>query len=263
MNQTPDPESRDFLEVDQEIPGQKFVCMSFISPDELIKKKETFFQEKFLDSYVAKLKIDCLEKFLVEQIPRLNEQFNTNIKVDDILPNLEEYVKTNSLTFREENVQEEYQNYLAQNRETLEEKYHEQNNFQTSMRGLKIRGSYNSLMEAQARAKTLQKRDPVHNVFVGQVGYWLPFNPSAESIQDQEYAEKELNDLMKNYRENELQKKEFFEEEKRRSMEEALKANRNRQDKENNETIQFENSTIPTNLFGTQSDQVLKKKEEE
>jgi hypothetical protein len=261
MSQQPDPEKQDFLEVDPDIPGQKYVCMSFISPDELIKQKETFFQEKFLDSYVAKLKIDCLEKFLVEQIPKLNEQFNTNITVQDVLPKLEEYVKENSLTFREENVQDEYQNYLLKNRETLEEKYHEQNQFQTTMRGLKIRGTYNTLNEAQVRAKMLQKRDPVHNVFVGQVGFWLPFNPSAESIEDQEYAEKELNDLMKNYKENELKKKELFEAEKRRSMEEALRANRNRQDKESNETIQFENSTIPTNLFGTQSDQVLNKKE--
>lgn len=262
MSQT-DAEKRDFLEVDPDIPGQKYVCMSFISPDELIKKKETFFQEKFLDSYVAKLKIDCLEKFLVEQIPKLNDQFNTNITVNDILPKLEDYVKENSLSFREENVQEEYQNYITQNRETLEEKYHEENKFQTTMRGLKIRGTYNTIIEAQSKAKMLQKRDPVHNVFVGQVGYWLPFNPNAESIEDQEYAEKELNDLMKNYKENELKKKEFFEDEKRRSMEEALKENRNRQDKENNETIQFENSKIPTNLFGTQSDQVLQNKEKQ
>lgn len=257
------PDKVDFLEVDPEIPGQKYVCLSFISPEDVIRNKDTFFVQKFLDSYVAKLKIDCLEKFLVEQIPLLNQKYDVNITVQDVLPQLENYVKEHNLTFREENVQDEYDNYLLKNRKTLEEKYHEDNNFRTTMRGLKVRGTYSTAQEAQMRAKMIQKRDPSFNVFVGQVGYWLPWNPEASEIEDQEYAEKELNDLMKNYKENEMKKKELFEAEKRRSMQEALRANRARQDKENKETIQFENTPIPTDMFGTQGDQVVSQQTEQ
>jgi hypothetical protein len=41
---------------------------------------------------------------------------------------------------------------------------------------LKVRGVYDTLREAQVRAKVLQRRDPNFNVFLGQVGYWLPWD---------------------------------------------------------------------------------------
>lgn len=246
----------DYLEVDPELPGQKYVCLSFISPEDVIQNKNTYFLQKFLSSYIAKLKIDSIEKFFVQLVPQLNKQYSTDIKIQDILPKLEVFVRENGLSFREENVNEEYENYLFKNKQTLEEKYHEENNFQTSMRGLKIRGTYSTRQEAEMRARRLQKQDPSFNVFVGQVGYWLPWDPNPVEVEDQEYAEKELNDLMKNYKENELKKQEFFAKEKRSAMEEALRENRARQDK-TKETIPFENTTIPTDLFGVQGDQVV------
>jgi hypothetical protein len=253
----------DYLEVDPEIPGQKYVCLSFISPEDVIQDKNTYILSRFLDSYVAKLKIDCVEKFIVDLIPRLNEQHSVDIKVQDILPQFEEFVRENNMTFREENVNDEYENYLLKNRQALEEKYHEDHNFQTSMRGLKIRGTYSTRQEAEMRARRLQKQDPSFNVFVGQVGYWLPWDPNPGDVQDQEYAEKELNDLMKNYKENELKKKDLFEQEKRAAMEEALRSNRARQDKQTSNTIQFENTTIPTDMFGEQGDQVVANQEQD
>ena len=42
----------DFLEVDDTIPGQNFVCISFISPEDIMKNKEAFKTAKFsLQSY--------------------------------------------------------------------------------------------------------------------------------------------------------------------------------------------------------------------
>ena len=49
----------------------------------------------------------------------------------------------------------------------------------------------------------------------GQVGYWLRKDPSPESIENQEYGEKELNTLVKKYKENEM-KNIHFEQEKER-----------------------------------------------
>ena len=34
-------QERDYLEVDQEIPGQKYVCLSFLSPESVIQNKNT------------------------------------------------------------------------------------------------------------------------------------------------------------------------------------------------------------------------------
>ena len=73
------------------------------------------------------------------------------------------------------------------------------------IRGLKVRGVYNTREEADARAKYLQSVDPNFNVFVGPVGYWLPWDPDPNdknSVQDQIYKEKQLNKLMKGYKDN-------------------------------------------------------------
>lgn len=71
-----------------------------------------------------------------------------------------------------------------------------------SIRGLKIRGVYGTKQEADDRAVKLQKMDPDFHVFVGEVGKWLPWDPDPNDVEDQIYQEKELNKLMKGYKEN-------------------------------------------------------------
>ena len=43
-------EKIDYLEVDDAIPGQNYVCLSFVSPEALIESKEAFKVAKFLQS---------------------------------------------------------------------------------------------------------------------------------------------------------------------------------------------------------------------
>ena len=33
----------DFLEVDQSVPGQNYVCLSFLSPENVLKQKEMYY----------------------------------------------------------------------------------------------------------------------------------------------------------------------------------------------------------------------------
>ena len=75
---------------------------------------------------------------------------------------------------------------------------------------MKVRGVYSSYEEAAKRAETLQRSDRSFHVYVGQVGYWLPWDPNADNIENQEYMEKELNELMKNYQANQVQKDLFY-----------------------------------------------------
>jgi hypothetical protein len=70
-----------------------------------------------------------------------------------------------------------------------------------SMRGLKIRGVYPSYDLAKARAEILRKKDPHFDVFVGEVGKWLPWDDKDKSY-DVEHMNNELNDLMRKYKEN-------------------------------------------------------------
>jgi uncharacterized protein YjcR len=96
----------------------------------------------------------------------------------------------------------------------IEERFHEAENFQTSVRGVKIRGVYNTIKEAQIRAKVLQRMDPSFHIFVGQVGYWLPWDPTADKIENQEYQNGQLNEIVKKYKANEAKRDEFFEQQK-------------------------------------------------
>lgn len=39
-----------------------------------------------------------------------------------------------------------------------------------------------------------------HNIFVGEMGHWFPFNPPIDKIKNQEYMDDELNTLMKSHK---------------------------------------------------------------
>ena len=86
-----------------------------------------------------------------------------------------------------------------------------------SLRALKIRGVYANREDADARAKELQEIDPYFHVFVGELGKWLPWDPDPNSVQDQEYQNKELNDLMKGYKDN-LEKAKKMQNERKQDM---------------------------------------------
>ena len=86
------------------------------------------------------------------------------------------------------------------------------------MHGLKVRGVYSNQEQANARAKALNKKDPYFNVYVADVGEWLPWDPEPEEVKDQEYQSDDLNKLMQSYKENAAKRDEFFEEEKRQKM---------------------------------------------
>ena len=99
--------------------------------------------------------------------------------------------------------------------------FYKENDFRTTVRGLKVRGVYDTQKEAQLRAKQLQKRDKNFNVFVGQVGFWLPWDPSPGDIPEQEYLNAQLNTLMKSYKDNQSNKDQMRAENKHRMMEQA------------------------------------------
>jgi hypothetical protein len=71
-----------------------------------------------------------------------------------------------------------------------------------SIRGIKIRGGYETYKDAELHVVKLRERDPLHDIFIGEMGKWCPFNPDPNDAQKQEYAAKELNEMMKTKKEN-------------------------------------------------------------
>jgi hypothetical protein len=165
--------SEDYLEPDKEVRGQNYVCLSFISPENVLKDKELFKVHNFLQSI------------------------------------------SNEYNLEQHEIVDKYKDYLFNEEEKLNKQFTEKNNFRTSVRGLKVRGTYDTIQEAEMRAKRLQKSDPNFNVFVGQVGFWLPWDPEPENIEKENYLNDELNTLMSKYKENMEEREEVFNTRKR------------------------------------------------
>jgi hypothetical protein len=69
--------------------------------------------------------------------------------------------------------------------------------------GIKVRGVFETYEDAKAQADKLQKQDKFHNIFVGEVGKWLPFNVDISEMQTEDdpvYREQALNKYMKAYK---------------------------------------------------------------
>ena len=147
------------------------------------------------------------------------------MKFDDIMNDFQEYIKSEKDTFTDDYVNEEYKNFLDVNEERLDDEFNTSYDFQTAVRGLKIRGTYSTQEEAELRCKLLREVDPNHNVYVGPVGMWMPWEPEAYKTGRVEYLEDELNQLMNEKNKNEAEAKQAFEKRVLDSKREAIKEN--------------------------------------
>ena len=222
----------DFLDEDTEIPGQRYVLLSFISPEKVLEKKDIFFFKKFLESYEVDWKIKNLEKYMVSVVQNINDQLDERIKelekndqndqaticrknrmnITTLMSEYEPFVQKNRADIQKTTIVEAYDNYMFANKTKLEDEYYAVNEFRTSVRGLKVRGVYGNPKEAEMKAKKLQGKDKYNNIFIGDLGKWLPWDPQPHEIADQEYAQDELNTLMRKYKENEDNRDKYFEE---------------------------------------------------
>ena len=189
---------RDFLEQDPPIRGQKFVCLSFISPEDVIRKKDIFFFNKFLKHF---------SNDVGELLGNLTEKFANDNIVNDMISTIKQRY---DYIFNESSLHEEYEFFKQKEGDALDSEYFEKNNFQTTIRGIKVRGTYDTIVEAKSRAEQLKKIDKNFNVYIAEVGCWCPWSPSPELISDQEYSETQLNTLMKKYKEGQEIKDELY-----------------------------------------------------
>ncbi len=195
----------DLLEEDKAISGQKFVCVSFVSPENILVQKNHFLFQEFLKHYDFSKSTEKFTQFLNFVAYKHNMEF------DDLMKDFQEYVKSEADDFPKNHVSDEYKNFLDVNEERLSDEFNKVHDFQTSVRGLKIRGTYSTQEEAELRCKLLREVDPNHNVYVGPVGMWMPWEPEAYKTGRVEYLEEELNQLMNEKNKNEADAKQQFE----------------------------------------------------
>jgi hypothetical protein len=221
----------DLLDEDRPIADQKFVCLSFISPEEIIKKKELFMFNEFVKQFDFN---KSMEKF-VQYINFVS--FKYNINVDELMEEFKNFVDSERSTLTV-SVENDFKNFMDKNSESLENEFSKDNNFQTSVRGLKVRGIFPTQAEAELRCKMIREVDPNHDVYVGPVGMWLPFHPDAYKTGKVEYLEKELNELMHQKKKNEDVAKVEFDKRVKESKLKAIQENVEKAKETNNKLTQ-------------------------
>jgi len=221
----------DLLDEDKPIAEQKFACLSFISPENEIKNKNLFMFESFVEEYDFN---KSMEKF-IQFINFISYKYN--IKSDDIHEQFKKFVESERATLKK-TVEDDYKTFVDNNEERLEKTFSEKNKFQTSVRGLKVRGVFPSQQEAELRCKMLREIDPNHDVYVGPVGLWMPFHPEAYKTGNVQYLESELNDLMHEKKKNDDKAKVEFDNRVKEAKVAAIQDNIEKAAKSNNKLSQ-------------------------
>jgi len=195
----------DLLEEDKPIAQQKFVCVSFISPENILKKKELFLFERFIknwDFLKSMQKYASFTGFL---------SYKYNLPADQLSQDFSDFCKEEQDKLSKESIEDDYKSFLDKYTDSLELEFNKEHKFQTNTRGIKIRGVYPTQEEAEMRAKMLREHDPHFDVFVGPVGLWMPWDPDAYRTGKVEHLEAQLNELMANKQQNEANAKDYFE----------------------------------------------------
>lgn len=194
----------DLCDEDQSIAGQKFACMSFVSPEKILQKREVYLFNQFIKNWEFSKSMERYFEF-IHFI-----SYKHNINVETLIGDFNDFVKEESDKLKKSGIEDDYKNFLDKQEDKLNEQFNREHAFQTSVRGLKIRGVFGSQDEAEEKCKKLREGDPNHDIYVGPVGVWIPWDPDAYKTGRVEHMEDELNALHSEKMKNEeLAKKEF------------------------------------------------------
>jgi len=205
----------DYLREDPEIPNQRFCCISFIEARDMkvFASKEMFMATKFMKNFLEEYEI-------AKEFSK-----NSNSKITDEIKE--------KLDMSYENIKSQYKSYRKNSFQKLCDEFDKNHNPKNALTvsGIKVRGSFRTIEEAQERANLMRDYEPGVNVFVAAQGYWLPYDP--ENMEDikAEFREAQLNEI---YREKEeaLQKAKIdFENRQQRLMNENLQENKEQEEK--------------------------------
>jgi len=190
---------RDYLDEDKPIKGQNYCLVSFLSPEDVLKEKEAYYFSRFLDKFGKDM--TTLLDGLQNKYPDSTDLINT--------------IRSNhAYVFDAKELDEQYKFFKNTNGSEIETDFHRENNFRTSMRGIKIRGVFDTVDEAKNRSEFIKRYDNKFDIFICQVGCWCPWSPNPNDLNEQEFSETQLNTLMKQYKQNMESKDEVFEQRK-------------------------------------------------
>lgn len=222
----------DLLDEDRVIAGQKFACLSFISPEQIIKQKDMFLFENFIKMWDVSKSLEKFTQFLNFV------SYKYHLDFDKVSEDFKEFSKDEKEKLLTSTIEDDYKNFLDEHEDRLEKEFGEAHSFQTSVRGIKVRGVFPTQQEAELRCKMLRQNDPNHDVYVGPVGIWVPFHPEAYKTGRVEYMEETLNELMSEKKKNEDKAKDEFDARVKETKEKAIEENKKKAAESGNKLTQ-------------------------
>ena len=252
------PRFVDLLDEDKPISGQKFCCVSFLSPEKIVKQKELYFFDEFLKQWDINKSMEKFVQFLNFIC------YKHNVNFDEAMTDFKEFVNDEKEVIYKSSMYDDYKTFIDNNEEKMQEKFNKAHGFQPSTRGVKIRGSFPSMEEAELRCKILREMDPNHDVYVGPVGMWMPWDPDAYKTGRVEHMEDELNQLMHEKTVNESSAKNEFEKHVKETKQKAIEDNKKNAEKYGTkitQTIDEQGNLVNVNDLNTQVNELNKNEE--
>lgn len=228
----PNPKYIDLCDEDRPISGQKFACLSFISPEKVVKNREQYIFDQFVKEWDF---TKCITKS-VEFINFLCYKYK--LRTEEVMSDFQEFTKDEKDKLKETSTEDDFKTFKDQNETKLHEEFQKSNNFQTSVRGIKVRGVFPTQEEAEMNCKRLRDVDSNHDIFVGPVGMWIPWDPDAYKTGRVEFMEEELNQLHHEKLKNEEKAKEEFDRRVKETKKKAIEENIKQAEKSGNKLTQ-------------------------
>ena len=227
----------DYLKEDPLMPGQTYAVVSFVNPADRVLTKHLYYVNRFfvqeVNKTMAAQAVHMVKKLSVDMRAAINpvlDRLKASIDPEDkhMSRILEERFREMAIdeddfiakcrreyTMDEEEINDKYKIFLAENRLALDDAFDKEHDHVTSLRGFKVRGSFARLEDAKDRAKYL--RDTVEqaiHTFIVPVGLWFPVDMDADEVQDQDYMLPQLNELMGKYHEGVQARNQHYQERK-------------------------------------------------
>ncbi len=114
---TVNPKYVDLLDEDKPIAGQKFACLSFISPEHIIKQREQYFFQEFVKYWDIHKSTDKFLQFLSFV------SYKYGVKFDKLTEDFQQFKESEKEVIAKTDIVDDYKTFLDLNEERLEEEF--------------------------------------------------------------------------------------------------------------------------------------------
>ena len=223
------PENLDLLDVDKVMKSQKFCVLSFAEPKfSTLEKYESLVNKEFLKKYLC----DYTKRILATVSADYNideneilEKYGLDEKIDDnkenftdekweITKNKEDAIENHFFKADVYDMLVKYNRFKENNKIELDKHATEFFGEESFASCIKFKGAFGTLKKANKFVNDEFKKDKIASIYVAQSGAWVKFNPDSREIEKQKTTEKKMNNLMWQYRKNQVYAEKFYKERK-------------------------------------------------